>query len=509
MRGMEAPTRPRTAPPPKASALRLELKRLARGSLIYGVGSVLQRFLTLLLLPLFTRVLTPEDYGVIAIIGLLSVALTGVFTLGTGNSLGVLYFQEEETARRPAIVWSNALLVVVTCTGLVGLLSAGAEGISSVVFQTSEYADYLVIAFITLGLTTVADPFLAYLRMEERARTYVVLTLCHTLVTTGFSILLVLILRWGIKGLLVANLAGQLATLCLVMAIVPRDLPFGIDRQVFLPLVRVGFPSIFGLFAFLLIDYADRQMLQRMVGLEALGVYSIGYSFGMMISVLVGAFATAWPPFFMSFSQRLPEARKLFGRIFEYYLLAFGLISAAFFVVARPAVIVLVAPEFRSAYVVVGVVAAAYMLKGCYLILLPGIYFARKLAYQSGIEWVAAIINVLLNFFLIPRYGILGAAGATLAAYAALPVLSWLVSRRYLAVTYDRRAIALSVLGLSAATSASLAASVRLSIWPSIFATTAIYALLCVFVWLVVLSAPERESAAGWIRARIEPFLSR
>ena len=97
------------------------------------------------------------------------------------------------------------------------------------------------------------------------------------------------------------------------------------------------------------------------------------------------------------------------------------------------------APSFHDAWVIVGLVATGYMLKGCYLILLPGIYIAEKLVYQSMIEWVAAILNICLNLWLIPIYGILGAAIATPLSYLSLPVLAWFIfiAMNYLKVDYE------------------------------------------------------------------------
>ena len=88
-----------------------ELNRLARGSLIYGIGSVFQRFLGLLLLPFFTRVLSPQEYGVMALLGLVTVAVVGLFNLGTGSSMGVLYFEREDIGDRHKVIWSTALLL--------------------------------------------------------------------------------------------------------------------------------------------------------------------------------------------------------------------------------------------------------------------------------------------------------------------------------------------------------------------------------------------------------------
>ena len=139
----------------------------------------------------------------------------------------------------------------------------------------------------------------------------------------------------------------------------------------------------------------------------------------------------------MSYLNKQDEARIVFARVLTYYLIGFGGLIVLFFFFAKPVVLLMTAPVFHEAYFVVGLVAAAYMLKGCYLIFLPGIFFAEKLYSQSAVEWVAAIINIGLNLCLIPIYGIVGAALATFISYLTLPVLAWMVARRYLVVDYE------------------------------------------------------------------------
>jgi len=422
------------------------LKRLAKGTVIYGIGGMLQRFMGLLLLPLFTRELTPEDYGVVALVLLVGIAMSGLLTLGTGNSMGLLYFREQDGAKRPTIIWTNILLMTGNGLLLYVLIFLLAPGLSGLMFQTDRYADLIRLALLGSVLTSIADPWLAYLRMEEKAKRYVIITLVSSALTIAFSVCFVLVLHAGVAGLILAGTLAQGLMLIVIWAAVGRKLRFGIDRRLFGPLIRIGFPSIFGLFAFLLIDYADRQMIERMLDLTQLGIYSIGYSFGIVMSLAMGAFAVAWTPFFMSYAQKREEAQQVFARVLTYYVIGFSCLTVLFFFVAKPVVLIMTAPVFHEAYLVIGLVAAGHAFKGCYLIILPGIYFAEKLYRQSMVEWIAAFINIVLNLWLIPIYGIVGAAIATFVSYSSLPVLAWLVSRHYLAVDYQWKRLATALI---------------------------------------------------------------
>lgn len=413
------------------------LSRLFKGSLVYGVGAMLQRFIGLLLLPFYTRVLQPEDYGVLALISLIGVAMSGFLSLGTGNSMSIIYFREGYAESRNKVLWTNFSLMVINSLLMFFLVFLFAPHISKLIFQTPDYYKLIRVSFLGTALVNISETWLSYLRMEEKAKAYVFITLCTALLTIGLSVVAVLGLDMGLRGLFLATTTGQALVLLSLIFFVARKVPFGFSVNYVKPLVRIGFPSIFGLLAFMLIDYADRQMIERILGLSSLGIYSIGYGFGMLITIPVGAFSSAWPPFYMSFISKQEEAKQVFAKVLTYYSLTFGAVTTLFFAFAKPVVLALTAQKFHEAWVVVGLVAAAYVLKGCYLIFLPGLSFAEKLGKQSAIEWVAAFVNLGANVLLIPVYGIMGAALATLLSYLILPVLAWYLSNKYLEVQYE------------------------------------------------------------------------
>lgn len=426
---------------------KLGLSWLAKGSVIYGLGSMLQRFMGLVLLPFFTSVLTPQDFGVIALTSLLAVSMSGLFSLGTSNSLGILYFRETDSNRRPAIIWSNLILLTLNGTFWCFVTYIFAPMISTLIFQSERFTDVIRIAFLGSVLSAIADPWLGYLRMEKKAGLYILITISGSIFSTGLLVWFVVLNGMGVFGFFLANTLSQGIILSLNWLMIGRKMPFHLDPSLFLSLIKIGFPSIFGVFAFLLIDYSDRLMIERLMSLDALGIYSVGYSFAMLMSLVVGAFGTAWPPFFMSYLNKQDEARIIFGKVLTYYLIIFGSLVVIFFSIAKPIVLIFTAYPFYEAYLVIGLVAFGYMLKGCYLIMLPGIYFAEKLYKQSVLEWIAAISNICLNIWLIPLLGILGAALATFVSYLLLPVFAWLVARSYLTVEYEwKRLVKISIL---------------------------------------------------------------
>ena len=418
------------------------ITQLAKNGAIYGLSGMLQRFIGFLLLPFFTKILTTQDYGVFAMVSLIGIAINGLLSLGTSNSNGILFFRKTKANHRSEVIWTNFILLIGNGIFWYLFLYTIAPQISSLIFQTNIYSSLIRLFIIGTVLNSITNPLLSYLRYQEQAKKYATLTLLGSFVTSISSVYFILIMKIGIKGLILSSILGSTTTLMLTFIVVIRETKFLLNSSLIFPLVKIGFPSIFGLFAFLLIDYADRQMIERFIGLSELGIYSIGYGFGMVMNLFVGAFGEAWSPFFISYTKKTKEAKQIFGNVLTYYLLSFGSLVTMFFIFAKPIVLLITAPSFHECWLIVGLVSAGYFFKGCYLIFLPGIYFAEKLKYQSIIEWIAAFLNIILNLLLIPIFGLLGAAISTLLSYMILPVLAWYYSRSYLKVDYNFKRLA-------------------------------------------------------------------
>lgn len=476
------------------------LGRLARGTVIYGGGNLLNKLLTFMLVPIFTRYLRPEDYGIVAMLALLNMVVAGIFSLGTINALGICYFGEEKPDKRGRVIWTTAGIIALSCAFWLGVAWFSAPSISRLLLDDSTHGHLVLLSLATLALNTLSAPLTSYLRLEERALTFVKISLVGAALTLILNIVAVVYLGRGVQGMLEATLIAAAVSWVLSFATVVSDLHPQWGAELVRPLLRIGYPSIFGLGAFFMIDWADRFFLQRIVGVGEVGVYSVGYTIGMVMALIAeGTFGSAWPPFFMSFMGRRDEAIALFGSILKYCVFAFGSLTAMFFLFARPVVVLLTAPPYHEAYTVVGLIAAAYMLKACYLILLPALYFEKKLYIQTSVEWGAALLNAALCILLIPIFRMKGAAAATVISYMALPTLTYFIARRYLPVRHEWGKIAGfgAVIAVSAAFSAVLA---QLPVWGHIIVAVAISAGILFVTYHRLLSPSERGVVARYSR---------
>jgi O-antigen/teichoic acid export membrane protein len=186
-----------------------------------------------------------------------------------------------------------------------------------------------------------------------------------------------------------------------------------------------------------MLTMADRYFLLLLASDVEVGLYSLGYKLGLVIqALLVGPFQLAWLPFLFSTAKE-KRADEAYSRVFTYFVLVALFAALVISVLAKEVLIVMAKPAFRDAYKVVPLVAASYVMWGCYDILAVGIYLEGKTKYLALLVSGAAVLNLGLNFLLIPDYGMMGAAAATLASYALLPAGAYFVSRRYRTVHYE------------------------------------------------------------------------
>ncbi|PKN80950.1 MAG: hypothetical protein CVU51_14560 [Deltaproteobacteria bacterium HGW-Deltaproteobacteria-1] len=298
---------------------------------------------------------------------------------------------------------------------------------------------------LTAGMTILTSPFTLYLQFEERAKLFVVLTIITTLFSIALSCALVVFFKRGVHGMVESTLVASMIGLFLFSSFTFFRLKIQTSRKMIHKLLMLGLPLAPSFFMVFVLQHGNKYILQYLSGLDAVGIYNIGFNLGMAMSLLVSALQSAWLPYFMSYMDKQEEAGILFGRILTYYVFIFGSVSLLFFIFAKPVIMIMTQPEFYEAYKVMGLSAGASFMSGIFFILLPGVYFAKDVRYVTIIQIVSTAIAVVLNFVFIHLYGLLGAALALLLGFATmvlgLMIWNYLQKHRYVQVLYEWRRI--------------------------------------------------------------------
>jgi len=424
-------------------SLAAQIQRLGKHSVIYGLGGLTQRIVAVLLLPLYTRHLSPADYGAIEVLVALSAVVFALLRAGIQSSFFRFYFQAEDERGRLTVVRTSFWFTMGAATVALVVGVALAEPISTALFGSSENADLVRAAFVGLWASMNYDQLTALFRVEERSVSYSIASLANVLVTVGATILLVVALDKGPIGVLVGNFSGTLAVWAILLAYRRSQLGLEFDTDVFRRMTEWGMPLVPSVIALNLIDFSDRFFLVRIKGADELGLYAIGMRISAGLLFLLAAFRTAWPAF--AFSIPEDEAKRTYGYVLTYVTF-FSAWAAVALGLASPWIVrLLTTPDFYGGARVVPVLVFAFVVFGMYVVVVTSIGRAGRRGSNWMITGAAALFNVALNLILIPPFGMTGAAVSMVASYFAMFIgITW-KAQRVFPVIYQWRRVATAI----------------------------------------------------------------
>jgi len=438
--------------------MRDKIRELTKDTAIYGISTIVGRFLNFLLVPFYTHFISTEAMGVYGNIYAYIAFLNIVYIYGMDAA-----FMKYSSLAAPGDkdrTFSSAFLAVsltpVLLSGLLFLLRSPFTALMEVPPAYSRLVVY--VGFIVFCDTLALIPF-ASLRLERRAKKFAAIKLGNILLNLGLNLLFFLRLRMGIESIFIANLVASAATLLFLLpGILPR-LGDGVRGDLLRRMLRFGLPYLPASLASIMVQVIDRPIVLRLTDLDTLGLYQTGHKLGIFMMLVVSMFQYAWQPFFLN-NARERNAREMFAKVMTLFVLAASVLWAVVslfidlatgfeFAPGRS----LIAAPFLPGLVIVPVVLLAYLFNGIYVNLWAGIYIEEKTQYFPLVTFAGALVNVAANFLLIPRLGIMGAGLAVLASYMVMALLLHQVARRFYPVPYEYGRLA-RILGAIVATAA-------------------------------------------------------
>jgi O-antigen/teichoic acid export membrane protein len=399
------------------------------------------RFIAVLLLPVYTRFLSPADYGLIETLIALSAVLTVLLAAGVKSAFFRFYFDESEEAGQRRVVRTSFWFTMLMGTaGLAGGLALGGP-ISQLLFATADHADLVRAAFVGLWAHVNYEQMTSLFRVEQRSTAYLIATLVNLGLTVAATLLLVVVWEVGPIGVIVGNFTGTLLVYAGLLSYRREQLGLELDRPLLREMNRFGLPLVPSALFLWALNFSDRFFLVRLAGPREVGLYSIGVRLASAIILLLAAFRTAWPAFAYSIEDDR-EAARTYSYVLTYLVLITSWMALALGVLAPWLVQLLTTEDFYSAERVVAPLAFAAAAFGGYIVVVIGIGRARRTRSNWIITGIAAAVNVALNIALIPEFGMMGAAVATIGAYGALFLgMAW-KAQRVFPVPYQWRRVA-------------------------------------------------------------------
>ena len=409
--------------------MREALKRLTAESLVYGLGQVSGRAVQLLLVPILTRVLTRDVYGVADLVLAYSQFAVLVLVFGMDGALVRFFYQEPDRDARRRMVSSSLAFRLATGLLVAAALAALAGPLSGLLVGSEAYRKYVLLGAATLPFTLVVLLANDVLRVTFQPGKFIALNLTLTLVTATASYVLVVDRGLGVVGVLYGKLLGDAAGALVGLALIRHSFTTRLDGAVLRRMLRFGLPLVGAAVGYGIVTAADRFFLQRDRGLADVGVYAVALKFFAVVMMAVSAFSLAFFPFAHARAAD-PGAPRLYARVFGLYVATASLLALLAGLFAPEALAILVPPEYHGAALPAALLVFAAVAYGAYYVACLGIQLALRTAWLAWTAAAAALASIALNALLVRPYGVAGAAAATLGANVALAVLTFAASQR-------------------------------------------------------------------------------
>jgi O-antigen/teichoic acid export membrane protein len=457
------------------------LKRLVTTGAAYQFGDILAKGLALLTLPLYTHHLGPEAYGAAESLLTAVILASILLRVGVGEAFVRFYFDDDDLARRDRIAKTATAMVAWTTT----LAALAALALSAPLSRLLlGFRDPLLLDCAVLGLWAFTNLEMAYaqLRVDERARTYIIASGSNVGMTVAFTIALVVFAHQGARGLLLGNFGASAIVVLGLWWTLRRRFSLRVRRADLRAMLAFGLPTIPADASVYALQVADRFYLLRSYSHTAAGLYAVAIKLATVVFVAVRGFQYAWPPLAYSIEDD-EEAARLYSLVTTYYALATGVVVCAVALLGRWMVRLLAAHRYMDAYKALPWLALGWALYGLYLVFVAISGRARVTSRNLPAALVGLVVNVTLLVVLVPSSGAgLGIAGAGIAlcgAYAAMLGIMYALTRSLFKVGFEW-----ARLGLLVAVLAAVAISGEL-----LLPTHGLVGLLTRVAWLALIPA--------------------
>ncbi|HUU99607.1 MAG TPA: oligosaccharide flippase family protein [Bacteroidales bacterium] len=432
-----------------------EVRKLAGQTLIYGLGTIIPRFLHYAVLtPFYTRIfLDRSDYGIITELYAWMVLLLVILTYGMETG----FFRYSQNKEEYEKVYSTALIsLLITSALFVVLVNVFIKPVSALM-NYSENHDYIrMFAGIVAIDAFTAVPF-ARLRKENKPVVFSILKLANVVITISLVFFLLKIApgiwerstgwfrslynpEYKVGYVFVANLISSGATLIMLLPFIVR-IRFIFDSAIWHRMISYSFPLMLAGFSGSINDALDKVILRRILGdaegLAKVGEYGAGYKIGVLMALFIQMFRFAAEPFFFEKAKQ-SDAKETYSFVMKYFIISMLIVYIGINLYIS-GIQYIVGANYRDAIIVVPLISMAYLFYGIYINHSIWYKLNDLTIYAVYITLIGALITVMINILFVPAYGYMASAWAHIASYGTMIIVSFVFAQKHFKVNYNMR----------------------------------------------------------------------
>lgn len=391
------------------------IKQFFHDSLIYTIPSFLSRGISIILIPLYTRVMSPANYGAFDLLMMFGSIVN--LTVALEISQGVArFFSAEKNAEKKVLYFSSGFWFTLACQCIFLILGVFfARDLAKIILDDETMMIPMTLAITQIFFIGILKIIQNQFKWELRSRTFAVTSIIISLVTGISSVLLAYVYKLGLNGILIGSIIGTIAGVIYGLVKLKGSLRFSFDLNILREMIIYSWPLVFSGAAVFLNMYIDRFMIKEYLNLEQVGIYGIGMRIaGITGLIMIGSQGSLTPLILNHYAEENTPIKL--AKIFRGFFALALLITLFLTLFADEVLWLMTTPQFYSASSLVIFLVPAVLLSNMY-IFAPGISIVKKTGYFVLINSVGALFKYLINWFLIPIYGVSGAALSNFLGY--------------------------------------------------------------------------------------------
>ena len=419
------------------------MNKLITNTSLYTIGNILPQAVGFILLPIYTRYLSPADYGIVNSMQVLSTILAVLFTLAVDRSILRLYFDYKTNKDKRDYLGTITISIFFISISVLLLLFVF-KGIVGQIYKSIEFYPFYVYAILTSFFAVFAIVPKIYFQINEKAGKYIFFSILQFLLSTGFILWFIIGERSGAAGMLKGKMFANIIIAPVFIYVSYRTINFTFKTKILKKSLAFSLPMIPGLLSAWILNLSDRIFIERYFNLHDVGIYSLGYKIAGLVLVFTGAFYLAYTPVFykLANSKNQETAKKDIFKYNNIYIIVVLIVVFLIALFSKEAIQLLLDPKYFEAYKIVPIIAFAYLISQISGLFNLMIYQNKKTTQLMIIGLIGASLNILLNFLLVPLLGIYGAAYATVLSFIIIFLLSFWYAKKCYFIPFNWRQIA-------------------------------------------------------------------
>ena len=412
------------------------LKQLAGESIIYGISSMLSRFIGIFLVPLYTRLLLPADYGALSLVNSTFYFIIVLAVFALDSAAARWYYDTEDINERKKTIASWFWFQLISSLILCSIIVLCSPLLSTYILKDGSKNILFIIPALGLLANILPTMVSNWLRFQRKAIHTVIFTVSTILINVGLNIFLVLYLKWGVKGILLSTLiSNAIATLYVFTLMYEWILPTYFSKKILKDMLTYALPLLPTSLAFWVLNSSSAFVIDYYHTKTDVGLYQIAAMVASAVTMIVGAFQMAWGPFAFSIYEK-PEAKQTYSMVLTLYCALMCLVALGVAMFAKEGLMLLTTKEYYGAYLAAGVLAFNGIIYGMAYIAIIGCSIHKDNKPLAVSVLFAAGITAILYFLLVPIWGIVGAALSTALGYLVVPIYLFYKSQKYWYIPY-------------------------------------------------------------------------